>query len=264
MKFYPEDYIVEVDVQFTDLNGAAITPTEIRAVLYDGEDQVIVDFGALPFTVSDGHKLIPIAAAFNVLEDGELSAARILRVELKTAAGSVRRAHSYIIEGEVRLALMVNSFMTLEAAEILVRDLPHTTGWNGATTDQRYAALVEAFNRLTRISMKFPNPLPAGQVRHPDDETVILRSDWSEIDEATFLAMPAPFRKALRMAQIVEANELLEGDTIASKHRAGIISETVGESSMMLRTSKLELSVSSSALRHLTGYIYYNLRLARS
>lgn len=267
MAIYPENYQVAITVLFTDLNGTPIVPTEVRAALWDGDDQLVVDFGTLPFLPEDGQKEIVIPAPFNVLEDGQLSAARILRVELVTDAGSVRRQSSYLIEGEFRLALMVNSFISMEAAELLVRDMPGLSGWNAATTDQRYAALIDAYHRLTRIPMKFKTLGVVGTHQERDrhgPETIIPRSAWSHITEAEFLTYPIDFRKALRMAQLCEANEQLEGDSIAKKHRQGVVSETIGESSITLRGGRIDTGVASQTLNYLTGYVYYDFRIQRA
>lgn len=271
MKLYPENYNVSVDVLFTDLNGQAVTPSAVNAVLYDGEDQEIVDFGSLPFDAGDTHKEIVIPAAFNVLGEGELSASRILRVELVTAAGSVRRAHSYLIEGQFRLEIMINSFMSMEAAEMLARDMPNISGWEAASEDKRYAALIEAFNSLVRIPMKFKTTAEfvaydeLGYERASNsEETIILRSAWPTITRDEFMSWPAHFRKALRKAQFAEANELLEGDAITRRHRAGIISETIGESSITLRSGQIDYGLSRQALSYLSGHIYYDYRIARA
>jgi hypothetical protein len=267
MKLYPENYTVAVTFPFVDLNQQPVAPTEVSAKLYDGEDQLVIDFGVLPIEDGASEKEIVVPAALNVLGVGQLTAGRVLRVQLKTEAGVLRRSFSYMIEGEFRLAIMVNSFQTLESAEILARDTLNLNGWLMADDERRYIALVEAFNRLTRIPMRFKhletdNPLP----RHDlfAQETVVLRSTWGEVTEEDFLAWPLYFRKALRAAQLVEANELLEGDPIAKKHRAGIISETVGESSIMLRGGKVDHGVSSATLQHLAGHIYYNHRIVRA
>lgn len=267
MKFYPEEYNVAVTFPFTDLNNEDVVPTAVNAKLYDGDDQVLLDMPNLPFDPDTGFKEVVIPAALNVLGVGELSAGRILRVGLVTDKGTIRRSFSYIIEGEIRLALMNNSFQTLESAEMLARDMVNLTGWSGASDEQRYVALIEAYNRLTRIPMKFKTADTENLRDRSEifaEETVVLRSAWPTVTEDEFLEWPAYFRKALRLAQLAEANELLEGDPIAKKHRAGILSETVGESSMMLRAGKVEHGVSSATLQHLTGHIFYNYRIVRA
>jgi hypothetical protein len=50
-----------------------------------------------------------------------------------------------------------------------------------------------------------------------------------------FNALSADFLLDLRKAQIAEANNIVENSPIRDKIRAGIISETIGESSMFFR-----------------------------
>jgi hypothetical protein len=282
MNRYPEDYDVTVRANFADLNGAAIVPTAVRAALYDGNDEVVVDFGSLPFDEEDTFKDVVIPAAFNRLAEGELRAARILRIELATNAGSIRYASSYIIEGEFRLAVMQNSFCTMEAAELAALDIPNLVGWRGADVDDRSAALINAYHRLTRIPMVFRTDKTT--VRYVDDRfttpeyhwtkdllwsgenpprLVIPAPAWASITPEQFMSFPADFRTKLRMAQVAEANEILENDVTDRRHRQGIISESVGESTIMLRGGRLNLGVSSSALEYLSGHVYYQFKVAR-
>lgn len=273
MKFYPEDYIVEVIVSFTDLNGAAVTPTAVSAVLTDGDDAEVVDFGSLPFDAAEGQKLISISKEFNRLAEGETRAARILRVAIETEQGTIPRSFSYAIEAEQRLVPLTNTFTTLEAAEFMALDTPNNSGWKAASEDQRLAALVEAFRRLTQIPMKYPTYQSGGFMADYDtvaprdiaEETIIERDQWDEITQDIYDAkFPAHFKKALRRAQFIEANELLQGDNVAKKHRAGIVTETIGESSVTLRAGRVDYGVSSETLKALVGYIHFNMRIRRA
>lgn len=279
MKFYPEDYIVEVIVKFTDLNGAAVTPTAISAVLYDSDDAVVVDFGSLPFDVAEGQKVIPIPKEFNRLEGDEIRAARILRVGIETAEGTIPRSFSYAIESEQRLVTMVNTFITLEAAEFMALDTPNTSGWNVASEDQKLAALTEAYRRLTLIPMKFSvyrasvGSTSSGGWR-PDwnsiaprelmEETVIERDMWGDITPEQFTDFPTAFKKAVRRAQFIEANELLQGDNVQKKHRQGIVTETIGESSVTLRSGAIDYGIGSETMKALVGYVNFNMRIKRT
>lgn len=293
MNLYPENYDVTIGVAFTDLNGSAVTPTAVRAKLYDGDDALILDFGSLPFDVGEGSKDIVVPAAFNVLGAGELRAARILRTVLETDAGEIRRASSYIVEGEIRLALMINSFVTYEAAELIAFDIPNLAGWRGADQEDRCAALISAYHRLTRIPMRFViDPVEHekrsrnsgyGASGYYNDqgrrvyhwsrdiagyfgrqEMVIPIEAWANIDEDEFLSFTKQFRDAVRRAQVAQANDLLENDATARRHRQGIISETVGESSIMLRGNRIDLGLAAEALKYLTGHIAYNFEISRA
>jgi hypothetical protein len=163
---------------------------------------------------------------------------------------------------------MNNSFMSLEAADALARDMPNLTGWKGATDEQRGAALINAYARLVRIQMRFTTDevIDTQTVYDVDAsyETILNGKTWPAITKTSFLAFPKPFRTALRQAQLAEANSILTDNPVEARHRAGILSETVGESSIMLRGGRLELGVSSDALRYLTGYVYYNVRVGRA
>ncbi|PZR92256.1 MAG: hypothetical protein DI537_13800 [Stutzerimonas stutzeri] len=273
MKFYPEDFDVEVVVPFTDLNGAPIVPTTVSAALFNGDDEQLVDFGNLPLEDGATSKAIVVPRAFNVLEDGELRTSRILRIALNTPAGAVRRSHSYILEAEQRLVPMTNTFMSYDAAEIAALDTPNTSGWNVATEDQRKAAMVEAFARITNIPMRY-SPLTTTQQQSSgwdrlvsselNSEHYIARDQWSEITPELFADLPSHFRKALRRAQFIETNELLQGDNVAKKHRAGIVTETIGESSVTLRAGRIDYGISQQTMAALAGYIHYNMRIARA
>lgn len=263
MKFYPEDYNVEVVVKFTDLNGAAITPTAIRAVLYDGDDLLLLDMGSLPFDPAAGEKSIVVPSAFNGLADGQAAASRILRMELVTAAGTVRRSFTYVVQAEQSLIIMTNTFQTYEAAELQTLEIPSTSGWDSATDERRRAALAAAFNRLTSIPMKYALRDADGRLVI-EDERIIERDQWAEITKEDFAEFPTHFRKALRRAQFIEANEILQGDVTGRKHRAGIVTETIGESSVTLRAGKVDYGISSQTMQALAGYIYFNMRIARA
>ncbi|SCW95643.1 hypothetical protein [Ancylobacter rudongensis] len=266
MNVYPEDYEVRLTVAFTDLNGAPVLPSAIRAALYDGEDRLLVDFGDLPFDTELGHKEIVIPAAFNALSAGELSSPRILRVQIVTAAGIIRRPFSYLIEGEFRLALLENTFITYEAAELLARDMADTSAWDNAEPDRRQAALIEAFRRLSAIPLRFAHEDEHGRIID-EEETILISGAWDNISEEEYFGFPARFRRLLRTAQLVEAIELLAGDTTARKHRAGIVSETIGESSVRLQPGAggaVDYGVSAQTLSHLKGYVYYSSRIFRA
>jgi hypothetical protein len=266
MKLYPEDYDVALEVQFVDLNNAAVVVQRIDAVLYDGDDQVLLEMDNLPFDAADTSKTITVPAALNRLGEGETSAARALRVVLTTDAGKIRRSFGYIIEGESRLELLNNTWVTLEAAEVLARDMPELKSWSQSSDEQRAAALINAYSRMQRIQLRFTNPLPGEEDEEDrcEKHTILRPGVWNELTADDFLAFPKPFRTALRRAQICEANSILTDNPFAERHRAGVISETVGESSVMLRGGKLELGVANETLRCLAGYVYYQVSIARA
>lgn len=264
MNFYPDGYTVEVTVPFTDLNGLPVTPTALEAFLSDGEGVVVIDFGSMPFVPGDGLKLISIPGVFNEMSGDALREARVLKVRITTAAGIVTKSLSYILETEQTLEVMVNSFLTFETAEILSKDFVNFSGWTTASDERKRAALVEAYRRICAIPMRYTLRDDAGNVLEATERR-ILRADWLDIDADYFRQdFPSHFQRALRLAQIIEANEMLSGDSVLRKQRAGVVSETIGESSVTLQASKVDLGLSNATLQALAGYIWFNNRIARA
>lgn len=263
MNFYPEGYIVNVTVPFTDLNGTSVTPTAMRAALYDGDDQLIADMGSLAITPADGQREVTILAQLNDLPEGAVRAARVLRVELDTASGTIHKSLTYVIEAEQTVRLLVNSFQGYGAAEVRAMDFVNLTGWAASDETRRRAALVEAYKRLIQLPM----------VYYPRDEmgapitTLPYKLDrdiWLTMTPTAFNALPPHFREALRNAQVLEASEILTGDGLARKQRAGIISETIGESSVTLNKAVANFGLSTPALAALSGYIDTTVRITRA
>lgn len=261
MQTYVEGVIVEVVIPFTDDANQTFVPSALRAKLYDGDGVLLEDFGAIAVS-GTGSQAVSVHANYNQLGDDETRAARVLRVELtKPDTTLVRRSLSYAIEREQSLEVMTNTFLTYEGAEVLAMDFVSLPGWALADEDRRRSALVDAFRRLTAIPMRYWLRDEKGNRLEP--EYIIYRDMWPTITLEMFRAFPLHFRSVLRRAQMVEANELLQGDTLGKKQRQGVISETIGESSMTLKGNAVDYGVSSDTLKILTGYIYFNIGLAR-
>ena len=258
MNIYPEGYVVSTVVPFTDLNGAEITVTGVTARLLDENDSLVNDFGAITFVALDGQVEIVISALMNTLGVGKTSGGRTLRISLTTADGVVKKNTAYLLKSDTEITVMENSFMTLSRAELLASSSVNMSGWNMASTAQKELALISAFGRISKVPLRF-NP-----TEDSTEETIILAGSWQYIDKAEFDLWPEFFTNKIFMAQLAEANEILQGDEIGKRHRSGIISETIGEASIMLRGGRLDLGISRSALDWLVGHIYYSFRSART
>jgi hypothetical protein len=263
MNFYPAEYSVELTILHQDGNGAALVPTAITAVLYDGFDNVVSDFGALTFDAAAGQTSVLVLGQFNELAEDETRAARALRVRIDTANGAITKTYAYVIEAEQTLQVMVNTFQSYEAAEVLALESANVAGWASADETRRRAALSEAYRRVTSIPMQYGLRDTEGHMDHYG-LSYISREMWREIDQEDFRTFPSHFRRALARAQFAEANELLAGDVIGDRRRAGILSETIGESSLRLNGAQVDYGVSRTALAALTGYIHFNMRINRT
>lgn len=269
MKTIPVGHAATIEFPLLDLNGAAVEPTGLAYELRDQEGELLLP--AMSLTVTPGMTIatVQIPAEHN----DELLApieARVVVLHVTSAAGVQALEQIYLVAKSSRLEVMSNSFQTLATAAAEAAQMPNLLGWDAATDPERTNAMFEAFLRLTRLGYR---------IRRPEDidfQNVILDFNHNEIIEPRLWPLidkdrwfstryPEIFRAALRRAQIAEANEILRGDRINEKRRSGIMSETIGESSMMFRVGKpLDLGISASALHYVTGYVQTRLTVTRA
>lgn len=265
MNFYLESQIVEIKVPFTDANGAPIVPTDITAALYDGEDTLLMSFGSVVFNPAEVEATVVIHGTLNTLMGEDLQEVRRLYVKLSHAGGSVIKNHAYAIEAEQSLRIMRNSFMTYDTALLTARQFVNLTTFVGESEERQKAALVEAFRRICNLSMRYTI---VDEVRDLEETFQIAAASWHLIDEDAFKTQfPTHFKRALRAAQLAEADELLQGNVVARKHAQGIASETIGESSVTLRagfSGAGSANLGSTAQTLLNGYLDRTVKLGRA
>ncbi|MFA9261784.1 MAG: hypothetical protein ACEQSB_00290 [Undibacterium sp.] len=258
MLTFPDNFLVKIAFPFTDLNGNAIVPSLITAALLDENSSTVLNLGSLTFDANEGQIEIEIPAANNTLVTGVSRGARILVVSMATASGVVKKKTEYLILGESSLTVMKNSFMTMSGANLIAQDAINLSGWNLASENMKSGALISAFDRICKLSLRFRSDGVYA------DETTILASNWVYLTQSDFLGWPSFFTDKLKRAQLLEANEILQGDEVGRRHASGISSETIGESSVTLRAGYLSFGVSRSALSELSGFIYYSNRIVRA
>lgn len=267
MQTYLAGTDVTVLIPFKDLNGAAVVPTGLSYRISGQGGDVLLADTVLPLP-SGNEVSIDIDGSINEIVD--LMDARVVTLSMTTDVGTIAVEHVYLLAKPARLAVMVNSFQTMAQAHLEAAQMPNLIGWNGATDLERATAMIEAFRRLTRLGYRIrrPEDLDAQNVITDFVDTKVIEPRlWPLIDEGRWLSnlYTDEFRRALRCAQVAEANEILRGDRVNEKRRAGLLSETIGESSMMFRVGKpLDLGLSAAALQYVTGFVQMRMTLTRS
>ena len=72
-------------------------------------------------------------------------------------------------------------------------------------------------------------------------------------------------REAAMQAQLAEANDVLEVDSIAERRRQGLILETIGEVKQMFSSIiPAQMAVSSKAMSYLSRYLASGKKIGRS
>jgi hypothetical protein len=257
---------VTLTIPFLDLNGDPVVPTAISAVVHDQDGTEVVPAYAPSFTPGDTEVDIVVPKTANQVS-GPMGA-RTVYLDLTLANGDLMTLmETYLLRGAVRLTVPSNSFQTYVQALVEAALMPELTGWAAATEINRLNALEEAYRRLTRIGFLIRRPEDVDDMTYYviEDENRIEPRAWTIMTSERYARFPAHFRKALCRAQIQEASEILSGDVVSDKRRQGLLSESIGESSMMFRSGKpLEMGVSTRTRQHLTGYIDMRMSVTRS
>ena len=256
--------------QLTSTQLSGLTTTQVAALATpvtstpSAGGLVVANIGTLS---SDGMTVV-MDASLNQLATGVNRGVRVVTVTMQGSFGTAVSVVRYMLQANVNTPLIVqtNSYQTYESALMVAMDMPTLTMWPSATDDQRISALITAWNRLGKLRYTLErwfldNSNYQRRLYPRMWWDIHFLNEWSVSD---FLSFPQPFLDALYRAQIIEADVILGGDVLASKRRSGIMSETIGESSMMFRSSKpLTFVVDEATLRELSGYVKFGLRSVR-
>lgn len=249
-----------------------VTPTLIMATLLDEAGALINSYSISP--PSDGADTVAVVidGADNTLQPASRRGARSVEITFTTDAGVFVETTYYLIENTVMLAVLDNSFVTYPESLMVRADLPRLDGWDASGDEARIAALTIAHTSMCGLRYRYRVGLE-GQTRIADLYGVYTDGygriwvnvlDIGNVKSWEWADYPNDFKTALRRAQVVEADNLLRGDPIGDKRRAGIISESIGESKMFLRSvPDVQLPISREALTHLRGYLTYAIRIGR-
>lgn len=231
-------------------NGQTLILTGLDFQLLDSAGAVIVARSAAPaFNASNESTPITLSVANNTT--AAKRDARQLNCWLITSGGEYIVSQVYTLKGNLlSLTVMTDSFMTFPESVLTRAKMADEQYYYDPLTDELKAiALEEAFKRLCKVKYK-------------DGATTDI--DLSTYTKTQFDALSAGFREAIKKAQIAEANAIVEDSPIKDKIRSGIISETIGESSMFFRqsypsTGKYQ-GLSEDAYNHLLNYIYRDVK----
>lgn len=270
---------VSLAIQLPFVGAEKVVATALTVTLTDEADVVIgtlvVEASALaslPIDQFEYELLIP--GSMTALAAGSTSGVRLVSAKFTTSVGVITTRQDFVLTASQQLIFLQNSFVTYGLALMTRNDLPAMIGWDSSDENSRIAALKVAYSSL--LTLRYRYPASSGMefsrdTDYPDMDAAyfsrtgsVYVGDLSDITPEHFAALPKRFKDALARAQVTEADVMLNGDSIGAKRRSGIISETIGESSMFLRQSpEVRLSVSADAMSHLKGMTVRRTRIGR-
>lgn len=244
---YLPNLIVTETIQLKDLNGNAVTPNSLTYDVKDETGQVVVAETVIALAGGETEVSVSVPANINTVgSDGR--SARTITIYMTTDDGILVNYASYFIEALETLTVLYNTVQTYDEACLVAFDVGILLdGWDTATRASRVSALKTAYHRMKTLRF---NQYAFATLRNKTEDE--------------FRATTADFQKSMRRAQLVEANLILNGDTIHLKQQQGILSETIGESSMFFRTTPpLNEPLSKQAMNELRGHIDRSVIIGR-
>lgn len=287
MLSFPNATNVTVTVPFVDTNGAAVSAAgmTISYQVFDENETLVLDVTALPNpATTDTGVTIMVPASLNTLGGPQpnlnegvpqgnpiipITGVREVRLSMNVAVGSFTTSVRYLIKRQTQLVLMQDSFQAYNLALATADMIPNLGGWLTATDDQRIVALKEAYYRLTRLGYFVRWPRDPDAQNYIDwmnsrNEVIIPRLWQVMTNWRWYNYYPETFRQAMRMAQVVEADDVLTNDVYAMRRKAGVLEERVGESDTKFRNVKaLDLGVGKRALAYIQGFVDIRMTIAR-
>lgn len=148
------------------------------------------------------------------------------------------------------LTVGVNSYQTEAEATALLEEVFGMNAYKAASPEDQSAALINAYHVINTMTFADKN----GEYYNLGD-----------LDAAGLAALEPGFLKALRIAQLIEANELMDPNSIHYKRLDGLMSETIGESSMMFRPGNINnYPITRRSMMFLRNYVLIRARLFRA
>lgn len=237
---------VTVEIPYVD-NGNPLTLTDFTYEVTAADGSILIPSQSDPnFNPTDTASTLIIPAVTNVTT--EKLDVRVVNYVMVTATGSYSGTYIYQLKGDtLKLTVMVDSFQTYPEAIINRTKISENLTYYDALTDElKVVALENAYYKLSKLKFQV-----SGQ----------LITDITTLDESQFNALDPKFKTAIKKAQIVETNNIVENSPISEKIRSGIISETIGESSMFFNSKFTDIvtiykGISDDAYPYLEDYIY--------
>lgn len=227
-------------------NQTQLTLTGFSYTVYDASGTVLTGPTADPsFNPANTQSVITIDGVHNVTT-AKKDIRRVV-CAMTTTAGTFNQTVFYEIEGDVlSLTPLTDSFMTYPDAIMVRGRMAEPMSYYDSLEDEdKVVALEAAYNSLNGLAFTV------------DGVTI---NDITSLTVTAFNALNPKFLEALKKAQIAEADVIVENNPIKDKIRMGIVSETIGESSMYFGTGNGAVSnpagISDQGYKYLSKWLY--------
>lgn len=234
---------VQIAIPLADGVSAAGLAFEVRDAM-----SAIVHEGSV--ISSEGAALCMVPAEANLVRPGRTTDYRQLTMFSLVSPADNPVNVDYLIRELDALRPGVNSAGTYGDSMLAASELADINHFMMATTAEREAALANGYINLS--SLRF-------------SVDCLRNFSLTRLKVEQFNALPSHFIRQLQLAQVVEANEAMNPASIQKKRLSGLMSETIGESSMMFRPGRvLNLPVTRRSMMLLRDYVSWEIGIGRA
>ena len=208
---------------------------------------------------------IEVPAELNKVDPSNQREIRLIEVYIETSVGVIKTEEVYSIESEAVLVVGENSFQSYPEALMTATTLFNIESWDTADKETRVTAMMTAWRSFGRLRFRYN----FDSQDHIIDESVNV-SDITKLSISEFNALPQDFRDALKRAQILEVDNMLDTDSefaqIRKMAEIGVTRSEVYEAKVSLGsgTTPYKSSLCSRAMGELTKWLMVRRRLART
>lgn len=249
--------------------GNGVVATSIVAKVYDGEGlQILTDISVtLPHNNATSLELI-VPETYNILPVDKVKDIRKVKFYYTKADGTVLTSDSkYVIKADEELIVLVNSFMSFDTAELISEDLPDIDMWKSSEEADKISTLKNSYLKISSLKFKVKYRESFNTYWDKDGydgDLSYFIDDITKISLDQFNKLPPEFIFALRAAQVLQANGIMDGSVVEERRSEGVISETIGESKMFFSSRPvLKKPLCNAAMEILSKYLYKKVQIGR-
>ncbi|HCL5638277.1 TPA: hypothetical protein N2N45_004364 [Klebsiella aerogenes] len=236
----------------------------------DARGKIITSGVNVPVTDGQMFVAVTIPGSVNALEERERD---LRRVTLSVDAGGVfiNKEQQYIVLRNFELSVPGQSFISIADAQLQAIDMLNGGSLLSGSEGDLRRQLIEATRRVKSMSFSVRRIYGIDWDDYDRPQNMLATStlpfrwagqyasdivDWSKLSDEDFMEFPESFRSALALAVVNEASEIAGGNDIQRAREDGIVSESIGETTIAYRQGKSAVStVSRTTWRILLKYM---------
>lgn len=275
MKRYLSGSEATIEIDLIDRFDNEVNPTEIHYLVKDENGQIKVQLTPLMYDGTSRTVTVTVDGDVNTVAADSANELRIITLQCTTTTGKSIVTGKYVVEQDEPLIVGVNSFVTLDQAELLALTMPGLD-WDMSTDMEKTAALMDSRERMGRLSFTLLDfnhdqslisftPETPFYVGTRVNSIFNINGSIAYMNAEQYMALPKIFRDAMAKAQVADAADTLSPDRITEMRRKGVILDTIGQTKQMFANSRpAQAPISSKAMGYLSRFLNTSLRIGRA